>query len=104
MRSASDRGGRLRDAPAGMPWVQRLARHRHRPMVPPGAGKCRRVEEIAPGRGEEAMINLEIRIKVEEDNITVTMPGTKFSVTYQKQADTPNLVMTRSWLPSTVTT
>ena len=34
----------------------------------------------------------------------MTMPGTDFSVTYAKHADTPHLVLTQSWISETVTT
>jgi hypothetical protein len=40
-----------------------------------------------------------VRLKVEqgEDEITVTLPGTKFAVVYQKSADAPGLVAKSFW-------
>lgn len=46
----------------------------------------------------------DLSVKVQGDSIIVTMPGTDFSVTYEKHADTPHLVLTHSWLSETVTT
>jgi hypothetical protein len=46
----------------------------------------------------------EIGVEVQGDSIIVTMPGTDFSVTYEKHADTPHLVLTHSWISETVTT
>ena len=46
----------------------------------------------------------ELRVEVQGDSIIVTMPGTDFSVTYEKSADTPHLILTHSWISETVTT
>jgi hypothetical protein len=46
----------------------------------------------------------EIGVEVQGNSIIVTMPGTDFSVTYAKHADTPHLVLTQSWISETVTT
>ena len=35
----------------------------------------------------------ELRVEVQGDSIIVTMPGTDFSVTYEKSADTPHLIL-----------
>ena len=40
----------------------------------------------------------EISVEVQDDSIIVTMPGTDFAVTYEKRADTPNLVLTQTWI------
>ena len=46
----------------------------------------------------------ELRVEVKGDSIIVTMPGTDFSVTYEKSADTHHLMLTHSWISETVTT
>ena len=43
-----------------------------------------------------------LSVEVQGKRIVVTMPGTYFAVTYEKRPDTPNLVLTYSWVdPST---
>jgi hypothetical protein len=44
-----------------------------------------------------------LSVEVQGTSIIVTMPGTDFSVTYEKRADTPNLVVTHSWVSPTIT-
>jgi hypothetical protein len=38
----------------------------------------------------------ELHVDVEEDEIVVTKPGTRFLLAYRKSVDRPQLVMTRS--------
>ena len=45
----------------------------------------------------------ELGVKVEGTPITVTMPGTDFWVIYRKQAGSPHLILTGSWINSTNT-
>ena len=46
----------------------------------------------------------DLGVEVQGDSIIVTMPGTDFSVTYEKHADTRHLVLTHSWISEAVTT
>ena len=46
----------------------------------------------------------ELGVEVQGDSIIVTMPGTDFSVTYEKARRHPHLVLTHSWISETVTT
>jgi len=52
----------------------------------------------------ESETSRHLRAEVEGDDITVTMPGTAFSVTHEKRADSPQLVMTNSRMALSVTT
>jgi len=44
------------------------------------------------------MIGDPLSLDVQSATITVTMPGTRYSVTYQKNSANPHLVLTRSWI------
>jgi hypothetical protein len=43
-------------------------------------------------------------VKVQGHSIIVTMLDTDFSVTYEKRADNPHVVFTRSWISPTEAT
>jgi hypothetical protein len=47
--------------------------------------------------------DLEFSVEVQDTSIIVTMPGTDFSVTYQKRFGNPHLVLTRSRFVESVT-
>ena len=53
---------------------------------------------------ENETTSLELSVEVDGADITVTMPGTKFSVTYQKREDSPTIVLTHTWLAPSITT
>ncbi|ODS03700.1 hypothetical protein AUC71_08215 [Methyloceanibacter marginalis] len=44
-----------------------------------------------------------LSVEVIGQSIVITRPGTDCAVTYEKDAGTPHLIMTRSWLPASVT-
>lgn len=46
------------------------------------------------------MIGDPLSLDVQSATITVTMPGTRYSVTYQKNSANTHLVLTRSWTRS----
>ena len=43
-----------------------------------------------------------LEVVVDGTSITVTQPGTDFSVTYQKRFANPHLVLIRSWVAASV--
>ena len=45
----------------------------------------------------------ELSVEVEGTHITVRMPGTDFWLTYQKEAGSPQLVLTGSWIELHIT-
>jgi hypothetical protein len=45
---------------------------------------------------------MDIEVKFDGAEIIVTKPGTDFMLAYRKRPDSPNLVLTRSWLEPTV--
>ena len=45
---------------------------------------------------------MDIEVKFDGTEIIVTKPGTDFMLAYRKRSDSPNLVLTRSWLAPTV--
>jgi hypothetical protein len=44
----------------------------------------------------------EIQLDVEDDEIVVTKPETRYLLTYRKSVDQQRLVMTRSWMKGTI--
>jgi hypothetical protein len=46
------------------------------------------------------MIGDPLSLAVKGATVTVTMPGTNYSVSYQKKPVNPHLVLTRSWTPA----
>jgi hypothetical protein len=46
--------------------------------------------------------SMDIEVKFDGNEIIVTKPGTDFMLAYRKRPDSPNLVLTRSWLEPTV--
>ena len=47
-------------------------------------------------------LNMDIEVKFDGKEIIVTKPGTDFMLAYRKRPDSPNLVLTRSWVEPTV--
>jgi hypothetical protein len=45
----------------------------------------------------------ELHVEIEEDEIVVTKPGTRYLLAYRKLIDQPRLVLTRSWMGPTIT-
>ena len=46
------------------------------------------------------MIGDPLSLDVQGTTITVTMPGTRYSVSYRKTSANPHLVLTRTWTPA----
>ena len=45
---------------------------------------------------------MDIEVKFHGKEIIVTKPGTDFMLAYRKRPDSPNLVLTRTWVEPTV--
>jgi hypothetical protein len=45
----------------------------------------------------------ELHVEIEDDEIVVTKPGTRYLLAYRKLIDQPRLVLTRSWMGPTIT-
>ena len=45
----------------------------------------------------------DLQVDVEDDEIVVTKPGTRYLLAYRRSNDQPRLVMTRSWMGPTTT-
>jgi hypothetical protein len=45
---------------------------------------------------------MDIKVELDGDELVVTRTGTGFMLAYRKRTDSPNLVLTRSWLKPTV--
>ena len=45
----------------------------------------------------------DLQVDVEDDEIVVTTPGTRYLLAYRRSIDQPRLVMTRSWMGPTTT-
>jgi hypothetical protein len=45
---------------------------------------------------------MDLHVELRGDEIVVTRPGTDFMTLYRKRPNSPNLVLTRSWLEPTV--
>jgi hypothetical protein len=45
---------------------------------------------------------MDLHVKFDDHEIIVTRPGTDMMTAYRKRPDSPNLVLTRSWLEPTV--
>ena len=46
---------------------------------------------------------MDIEVKFDGKEIIVTKPGTDFMLAYRKRSDSPNLVLTRSWVDPHIT-
>jgi hypothetical protein len=61
-------------------------------------------DQIASDQVVQDGLSGDVHVAVEAGAITVTKPGTSYSVTYTKPEDSPHLVMTKSWLEPSLTT
>jgi hypothetical protein len=46
---------------------------------------------------------MDIEVRFDGKEIIVTKPGTDFMLAYRKRSDSPNLVLTRSWVAPHIT-
>jgi hypothetical protein len=61
-------------------------------------------EQIESDQVVQDGLSGDVHVAVEAGAITVTKPGTNYSVTYSKPENSPHLVLTKSWLEPRVTT